>query len=284
MIPKPHTHYVMIKTSRQQERERREKSGILYIPNSAVYMTRNLQHGEIVGIGDKAKQFFPELENGQTLLVHHFVQAENEANAKDEHLVHQDEEFNYYVVTVYEIAGKNSEAYATVTKDGRIIASPVYVLMDYVQPFNENTDVNDEDALQRNMHVSTGGIITFKDWKESREDKEEKMEKMKIEIENLSKSGNEKDHIRKGILDRQAQMDRISSDLNKREFVKYTVAAFHPSLADEFDEDLKVGSTIYVLNMAAQTTISFMGKEYRVVPAKINYLGGITRSESMVES
>ncbi len=270
MIPKPNGHYILIKTSRAEEKERKEKKGSIYLPSSQIFMTRNLQHGEVVSIGDKAQKAFPEVKVGHTLLVHHFVQAENEQSSKDEHLVYQDKKFNYYVVSVYQIAGKTAEAYAT--WDGeKLMPNPYYIFLEYDPPVTMDMDV--ETMIAKSMTVSASGILTFKDWTESREVKEEKMAQLKMEIDGLTKSGTNKPHIIEAIKEKEQRLNILSDQINGKYFAPYTVAAFNPALNESFNGQMKVGSTIYVWSIAAQTTIEFFGKEYRVVKATDQYIG-----------
>jgi hypothetical protein len=274
MIPKPNGHYILIRTSRQEEKDRREKKGSIYLPASQIFMTRNLQHGEVIDIGALAQKKFPEVRIGHTLLVHHFVQAESELEAKDEHLVHQDETFNYYVVTVDQIAGKTAEAYA-VWDGEKLITNPYYVFLNYDAPVALDSDL---DALAGKMNVSASGLLTFGTWVESREDKEKKLAVIKMEVEALSRSGTHKEHVAKGIKEKEVQMDRISAEINGKYFAPYTVAAFNQQLKDDFDGQLEVGSVLYVLEFAAQTTIEFFGKEYRVVKVSDAYIGALKQS------
>lgn len=275
-IPNPNSHYILVRTKRQEERDRREKKGVLHLPNSAVFMTRNLQHGEIVKIGGKAHAAFPEMKAGQTALVHHFVQAESEAAAKDEHLVHQDDIYNYYVVTVYMVAGKNAELYGIFDGE-KIIPNPLFIFLTYIEP--GSLDHNLEAMIAQSMTETSGGLLTFKKWNETREDKEQRMAELKARVESLSKSGNEKEHIRQEIQKIEDEMNKISAEINKRYFKPYQIAAFNPAFSEAFEYPVEVGDTIYTLEIASQTTIEFMGVEYRVVSTKIDYLAGIVTKQ-----
>lgn len=270
MIPTPNGHYILIRTSRQEEIERKERKGSIYLPSSQIFMTRNLQHGEVVSIGEKAHKYFPEVKVGHTLLVHHFVQAENEQAAKDEHLVHQDEKYNYYVVSVYQIAGKTAEAYAA--WDGeKLIPNPYYIFLEFDPPVSMDMDI--DTMIAKSMQISKSGILTFNQWHETREDKEAKMAQLKMEIDGLSKSGVNKSHIKEAIQEKEQKLERLSAEINGKYFGAFTVAAFHESLNESFQNKMKVGSVVYVWTIAAQTTIEFFGKEYRVVKADDKYIG-----------
>lgn len=245
----PHAPYFIIKIPRK----RKEKIGTFFIPEVERYMGHNYQHGEIVGIGEGAAKHFPEAKVGHTLLVHHLVENMNEEEAREDHLVDQDDDYNYYVVTAYEYAGKNIEAYG-VWDGEKIIPNKDYI---FLVPNNDPSELKQSDS----------GLFIFNNWKETREDLERKQAQIKDQSENLAKSNPQKEHIAKGIAEMEREMSNISVKINKREYLPFKIAAYNPELSEQAIE------TAYVYNIAAHTEISFMGKTYIVAMSK--HIGGV---------
>jgi hypothetical protein len=234
-------------------------------------MMYNMQAGEIMAIGSKAREYFPEAQVGQTLLVHHFVEGESESEAKEDHLVHQDDEYNYYVVACYDFHRKGNETYGA--WDGeKIIPNKDYIFLEVPMP---KEPVTADDYINSAIQKTSGGILTFSKWNESRESKAQKMQRLKSEIESLSRSGISKPHIARGIQEKERELESLSLDINSRQYEPHTIAAFNSSLQEEFfpEADIRTGSTVFMLNIATQTQIEFNNKKYIV--AKTSYIGGI---------
>lgn len=267
-IPRPHNPYILIRLERDKEREAKEKQGILYIPPAESLMQYNLPSGEIVAMSPKASEYFPQAKIGHQLLLHHFVQGVNETDARVEHLVHQDDEYNYYVVTPCEHNGKGVEAYGVYDGEN-IIPNKDYLFLE--TDTKKIPDLPQDELLNQSLEVSTGGLLVFREWKESRESKEERQNFLKKQVEDLSKSGNHKKHIQEAIAEKEMEMGAISQDINKQKYETYTVAFCNPELSETFNHHVKSGSRISMLNIAAYTKVVFMGMEYIV--SKVKYIG-----------
>lgn len=265
-FPSPMPSYVLIKISRKQQDEKKNKIGSILIPETQRFLMYNMQGGEIVSIGSKAKEHFPELEIGHTLLCHHFVEQEGELSAREDHLIHQDETYNYYVVTCFDFHRKSNETYG-IWDGEKIIPNKDYIILEVPSKDAPNTP---DEYINSAIKQTQGGILTFTNWTESRETKADKMQRLKREIEELSKSGAQKPHIAQGIKVKEAELEHLSLSINNKSYQQYTVAAFNPELKDSLPE-IEVGSLVYVLNIAAQTEIDFQNKKYIVT--KVNYIG-----------
>ena len=263
---RPHSPYFLIRISRQEQATKQQKIGSIIIPETVRFMMYNVQAGEIVGIGDKAKTHFPEAKVGNILLVHHFVQGESEQEAREDHLVHQDELYNYYVVTCFDFYRKGNETYG-VWDGEKIIPNKDYIFLNVPVKNDPNTP---DEYIQSALHKNESGIFTFSNWSESRESKADKMKQLQRDIKELSKSGVQKEHIAKAIKEKEAELELLSIDLNVKTYVKHIVAAFHPDLLESIP-NICIGDAIYILNYAAETQIDFMDKKYIV--AKTNYIG-----------
>jgi hypothetical protein len=269
-IPKPMPSYFLIRISREQEKRKRQSVGSIIIPETHTFMMYNVQCGEVVGIGAKAHEYFPEVEIGYTLLIHHFVEGANEHESREDHLVHQNEDYNYYVVTCFDFYRKGNETYG-VWDGEKIIPNKDYVFLQVPPPVEP---VSADDYINSALVKTTSGILTFSNWTDSRETKVQKMQRIKSEIEQLSKSGISKPHVAKGIQEREAELSQLSLNINAKSYEIYTIAAFNPELKNNFRSDafIEVGAKIYIVNQAAQTEIDFKGTKYIV--AKVNYVGG----------
>lgn len=265
-IPRPASPYFLVKISRKEQQNKKQKIGSIIIPETQRFMMYNAQAGEIVEIGHRAHEYFPEAKIGDVLLCHHFVESENESESRLDHLVHQDEDYNYYVVAAFDYGRKGNETYG-VWDGEKIIPNKDYIFLEV--PIKDDPKSPDE-YINSALSKSSGGLLVFSNWSESRETKAEKMQRLKREIQELSKSGAQKPHIAEGIKVKEAELERLSLDINNKSYQKYTVAAFNPELTESLPE-IEIGASIYILNIAAQTEIDFMGNKYIVT--KANYIG-----------
>jgi hypothetical protein len=256
----------MIKIERALQEEKKNKLGSIIIPETQRFLMYNMQGGEITAIGSKAKEHFPELEIGHTLLCHHFVEGEGEQSAREDHLIHQDETYNYYVVTCFDFHRKSNETYG-IWDGEKIIPNKDYIFLEVPTKDTPNTP---DEYINSAIKQTQGGILTFTNWTESRETKAEKMQRLKNEIQELSKSGAQKPHIAQGIKVKENELEQLSLNINNKSFQQYIVAAFNPDLKNDLP-NIEIGGSVYVLNIAAQTEIDFMDYKYNVV--KTSYIG-----------
>lgn len=258
---RPTAPHFIVKVSIQQEKQTKEKTGNLFIPQTATFMAFNTQCGEIVAIGEGAAEHFPEAKIGDTLLMHHFVQATDANKAKEEHLIYWDDEYHYYAVTAYEWSGKGNETYGVFDGE-KIIPNKEYV---FLVPKVVNQSLVKRDS----------GVLVYDGWTESREEKEDKMNRLKSESQSLALSGTNKDHIRQGIAEKEREMGGISKNINKQEFKPFTLAYANQQLSEDFGTQLQTGDTLFVLNQACGTIITFNETEYIV--SKTRFVGALAR-------
>lgn len=267
-LPRPHSPYFLVKVAIKDEKKRKEKVGSIFVAPSQTFMAYNTQVGEIVSIGEGASAYFPEAKIGHLLLMHHFVQNNSTEEAKEEHLIHWDEEYNYYVVTAYEFNGKNCETYG-IWDGENIIPNKDYIFLKTIVPIHK--DLPPDELINQQLSVSKHGILLFENWTDSRESKEAKMAEVKKEVESLSKSGTNKRHVQQGIADKEAEMNKMSADINKQKYLPYTVSYANNGLSNWFDRPIKEGDTLYMLNIACSTEIKFNDVSYIVT--KIKFIG-----------
>lgn len=266
-LPKPYNPYFLVRTERIKEKESKTKIGSLYVSEVEALMQYNLSSAEIIDISPKAATYFPEAKIGHQLLMHHFVLDVNEAAAREDHLVHQDDVYNYYVVTAFEHNGKGAECYG-IWDGEKIIPNKDFVFLENDTALTDQ--LPPEEAIDAAIKKTESGLFIFKEWRESREDKEQKQADLKKEVESLSKSGVHKPHIQQAIKEKEKAMEAIGNEINRQKYQSYTVAFANKQLSEWFNKPIVAGDILAILNIAAQTRFKFMNKEYIV--CKTNYI------------
>jgi hypothetical protein len=262
----PMPPYFIVRVPRKDISEKREKIGNLYFPPSFVFLTRECQASQIVAIGEDAAAVFPEAKIGNILLHHHFVTGKEKENA-DEGRYHiaSDDTFNYYSVTVESHDGRGNETYG-IFNGKEIIPHPEFIFLE-----KENNNDIPEEFKNQVLRKTSGGLLTFNRFVESREELRDKNKRLQDRVKSLHNLGNPTFEILREIEKLESEMLENSRKLNKKSFDPYIVAATNPILEEWFGTPVNKGDIVYVLNIAAGTTIDYMKKEYRVV--KIQYVG-----------
>lgn len=256
---RPHKAYFLVKINKEEQKNRREKtnSGIYLAPNY-VWMTRCMQNAEIVAIGEFAHKSFPEAKIGDTLLMHHFIEGGDEDQG-DNFLVDSDEKFNYYVCAGYCLPGERVLTYGIWTGE-KLISHPAWVFLE-TEP--APLELSLQEVINEKTELNAGGIVVFKNWKETREDKENKMAALKDQITVLAKWPQNKEVV----YGYQQEINRLSKELNTWYQTAYTVAG---TISSTFESSYPIYPTniIFLRSLVAQTKIEFMNKEYRVAPSE----------------
>lgn len=230
----------------QQQKTRQFEDGLAISPNY-VYMQHEIQNGEIVSIGKMANDLFPTVEIGHTLIFHHFVTGKGIEDQTDSpYLLYEDENYNYYNVTVTSYNGERNMTYGV--WDGKTIITHT----DYI--FLELGEVEKEV-------IEKDAIIEIKNWSESRDQKSARMAEMKNAVAELTKT-TVNDNLKKEIEKREKEMSKISKDINKKQINIYKVAFSQTPFTE-----------VGMLNMACHTHISFLNKEYIIAETKYLYFG-----------
>lgn len=274
MIPIPMPSFILIRIEKKQQQERKEKIGSLYFPVEYTFMQRGLQNGEIVSIGETAQKEFPEAKPGHILIVHHFLEGKKNDKGYEQFLVHADEDYKYYVVTALDHNGQKNMTYG-IWNGEKIITHKEYILLEKEQVKSEETEGDIYDKL---TEKSSSGLFLFKQWRQTRADKEARLAELKNQVQSLSKS-TMTEAVRKGIEEKELEMNNISKDINSKRYQPYKIAAFNPSLNEWFDTKIQHGEIIYMRNDACNTTVEILGKEYII--AKTDYIGLIYRGNSV---
>lgn len=263
---KPMPPYFIVSIPRKEQAERKSKIGHVYLHPNFVYMTRGMQCGQIVAIGDTAHETMPEARLGDTLLLHHFVES-----TEKQFCITSDQHFHYYVVTCMSHNGQNNQTYG-IYNGSKIIAHPDYVFLDCQQP--TASDLTPEEYLTAQLKAQESGIVTFKDWKVDREEITKRIQAIKAQVDQLTKSRMSPE-LKEVIEGYEAEMNRLSKLMTKQQFQLYKLIAgsqhFFDMVKEQYETSLKVGDNIYMLNIACDTKMEFNKREFIV--AKSQHFG-----------
>src|SRR5574338_1184262 len=250
-------HYVLVRCSIKEQKDKKEKVGNIHIPQTATYMKYNLEHGEIISIGEKAHKNFPEMKVGHQAIMHHFVEGENDSDSKIHHLIHIDKKYKYYAITTKVLTSdtfsRRNETYG-VWDGTKIIPHPQFTFLKY----EEEKITNDDRNLQR----SSGGLLVFKKWSESREDLLDKLERMKQENLQLAKTQRNRPQVEAKIKQNEEEMERITLELNKNAPSLFPIAHMNDTLKKSINKSF---GYVYAMKSACGTLVQFKGVTYRVV-------------------
>lgn len=253
--------YFIVKINKETQSQRKEKIGMLYLHFKEVFMQRNMQCGEIVGIGKDAKNIFPDSKIGDTVLFHHFV----EGDSKKSNLIFQDKEYNYYYVTTSDFNGHRNETYGIFDGE-KIIPHPEFIFIKDEEEVKEGYEDN-EDFINKNTK-QVGSLILFNNWTESRDVKEEKAKTLMAEIKNQSKGKSMSDSTKRGLEEKQKDAESITASLNKREYKLFDIEYYPKSMEKKCNANLEDKKGVYVLSLAAHTELDFLDKKYKVLSTK----------------
>lgn len=226
----------LVKVPKEEENNRREMDGGLFLHPNYIYMTRNTQCGIIESISENAHKEFPEAVIGDMLLIHHFVQRSHSTKGdNDKFIAFEDETYKYYNVTSKESNGNNNMSYG-IYRNGVIIPHPQYVFLE--------KEIDNKDG-----------------WYQTSEQVYQKLEAIKNSIEYLAKTKKTPDTIM-AMRNKEAEMSILNQSLHTKEYLPYKISFAHPSLG------ISNGTTIFALSIAVNTIVEVQGIEYRIAEAK----------------
>jgi hypothetical protein len=243
--------HFLVKINKCQQAERRGKINDLFFSNpNNVFMTRNMQYGEIVMVGSAgwpspvketidsngnktgewidwhASEYLPQAWIGDDLLFHHSIEGTmddrgggdaRQAYERDKHILFEDEVDRYYMVHY-------SQVYGVVKKDGTIFTSPDWIFgKPYEPPKPEGVEV---DEHGRELVQNESGLFLFEGYQQSDSEKLQHLDRLKKETQWLSKTNpGDDDHKKREIVesltDKTREMERISREMNKSRLMPF---------------------------------------------------------------
>ena len=250
--------YIIIRISKQEQKDRKFKIGSLYIPEQLIYMTRNCQAGEVVEIGEAAKELLPGIEVGHVLIVHHFLESTSKS-----YFIDSDNIYNYYTCPCMETNMNLTYGYYN---GETIIPHPDHVFLNAEK--RAAKPMTPDEYIESAIAKTDGGLFVFKGWEETREDKEAKMERLKAENQELAKTGPDRPDVKKAIEEREAQLNKLSKEINSKKLLPYKVEFAHPVMSERFGKQITKGDILYCANFACQTKMEFQKVEYIVAKSE----------------
>ncbi len=221
-----------------------ERPLVLDIPVTSQDMRFNLQFGEIVMIGRKAGQIFPEAEMGDNLIVHHTVEykerAENDMNWNDWHLIEEDDKFEYRLVHA------SKEVLGVWKMKEEDTAKAIIPYPDFV--FCHPSFKKAEFQMQNGVWVPDA-------WETALEENTDKLDELKARIEELNALGvmkqqdndsnyKEKDQIKKTIDSINDERRSITRKMHQKHLVEAKVVFINQKTNEQYLSDLEPGDVI----------------------------------------
>lgn len=169
----PNRNSLIVCFDKKKQQQKKEKKGSIYLPQQFLYMEYYLQYGTVHSIGCDVLLNTPEIEIGDTVLVHHIV----EDNPL--FLVHSDSDFEYR--TVNAICHKNdhsfsSQVYGIIKKDTNEIV-----------PFDTFLFIETKDISPLTKQI-TSDLIIIPDYQNDEAFLQKMQEEHKLHMKTLEKS------------------------------------------------------------------------------------------------
>lgn len=298
-MPIPEKYEVMpwlflVKINKEEQKafkEKISKNSPFFMPVDQIHNARNMEHGEIVQIGERLRGTdkcwdFDRQENmcewgiygwedckvGHTLIFHHTIeQHETSKDRTAQYWVFDDETHNYYVVDYFNVRG---------FYDGeKITPHPNFVFLKNIPAFVEDG----EDVVNGNkVKKSEGGILLITKWDESASDIAQKSERIKEHIESLTKSKRtpEMQLVLESMEEERIQLNRKAQ---KKMFLPYRVAWSNKKLDRDFGRKLVEDDVLYCFNKACLYVSNFQDKEYSYIIALTEHVGFLYHTKSWLQ-
>lgn len=259
--------YFLVRINKNEQRENGEKiskDSPFFIPVSQVFNSRNMEHGEIVDIGDKMKDIYgwEGCKPGHTLIFHHTIETPQEKTAK-RYFLYEDSVYNYYVVDEMNVRG---------FYDGeKIVPHPNFVFLKNIPAFPNMDDV---DAATGNKVKKEGSIFLITNWEDSSQNIAQRSEKIKIRQEELAKNKRTPE-IQLELERLQKEREQLNRKAQRKEYLPYRVAAANEYLCRDFGRHIGEDDVLFVFNKAAMYISNFKDKEYSYIIAMTEHIGGL---------
>lgn len=246
--------YILVRINKSAQTERKEKEGSIYLPQRHMGMTRNLQHGEVVQIGETAAKYHPEVQIGDTALFTHFIEEEpwrvvdRDANGDEYRVIDCRKETIEYSL--------NYELFGVEKKDGSLVAAYHHIICD------TNTTAMVKKDFLSNLILTVDSAIWEDD--ELLRQKIEDLDGQKHSIEQTLASTKDPYHFEKieKDLDRiNKERRRITAFMNRNVFVFLQAISVNPRAQRDLgvypgDNVIMVSNILYDLD--------YKGKKYKL--------------------
>ena len=246
---------IRIDRKAQYKKQKKTESGV-QVPNMFRYMRFFLQYGEVMEIGCKAKEWYPNLEIGDMAILHHFVEGQ------PHRILSQNNDWEYRICETYdpmsrEIMGvmkKNNLGEWIITPFGKqIFLNPD--IMPFDETYNPQIDANKHTGGKETPFTTFVGLLDARQ-KKGNENYEYHLQQLNYEGRKLNADKPE-DVVKAGEIDQEItklQQEKLRIDsFMRRNFLVIT---------DQVKPKLE-GSKVAVPYQGLYP-ISLMGKDYLI--------------------
>lgn len=276
-------NFFLVKVNKEAQKNYKEKvskDSPFFMPLGSVHNTKNMEHGEIVQIGEamvgtdqwddhkegRGIYGWEKCKVGDTLIFHHTIESPLNSKAKDAHyypyFVFEDETYNYYYVDYINIRG----FYDGIT----VTPHPNYVFLKNIPAFPPEGDI--DERTRHKIKKSTGGILLITDWEDSAEDIAHKIQRLKERIESLTKS-TRTDQVQKELERLELERQNLNRKAQQNKFLPYRVAFSNRRVDRNFGKKLVEDNILFCFNKACLYISNFQLKEYKYIIAPVEHIG-----------
>lgn len=249
-------------------------------------MRYNLQFGEIVAIGSKATEVFPEPELGDYLIFHHSVEykerAHGDKNHNDWHLVgktkEEDDDYEYRVVhcekEVFGVFKPNLPA------EDAIIPFPTFI---FCHPNVRKASM--QKSIIKGVDGKEIELWAPDSWEKSMEDYTQQLEELQFQVQEMNTNSimkevdnesnyKKKDEIRKAIDKIARERREITKKMHQKRLFDLTVLFINPKTNEELGENIERGDAIMV-DFGLIYPLDFFGNHYAL--ARVGHIEALIK-------
>lgn len=266
-------HYFMVRINIEEQKrckERFSKDSVLYMPPSNIGNSRNMECGEIVQIGEWAKNIFEEAKIGDVLIFDWIIES-GQDETRLSFFLYSDEEYNYYAVNEPNIKG--------LYKDGIVIPHKNYIFLKNISAFPPSGELDEVSGLH--LDKTQSGLFVFTDYKETPQDIARKVEDLKLQINSLAKSRRTL-QVQQAIDNLSKEMNGLNRKLQKKTLLPYKVAYSSKRVDRNFGFKLKEDDILYCENWACRYITNFKNKDYSYIVCPVDNIGFLYKSQGQV--
>lgn len=250
-----HKDFVLVRISRQEQRDKREKVGSILLHHSVAHMQHNLQQGLVCAVGSNVLKILPEIGLGDTALFSHVVEGtvsvtDNNKEYKDRNIIDDsDPDYRYYMVHAVMFSNDTDPEgnpigkpiaraqllYGCIKRHTAEVHMTIFYTLALASP-----DERDNRTMKKTYIKDVNGkeqvILSFVDFKEERKQIEDRLEKMKMEAETHPKRAEQL----------QIEMEKLTRSLNRKRAATFVPVFSSPHwYLDAFGHPLDASWILY---------------------------------------
>lgn len=261
-IKSANPNFFVVKINKELQLQNKEGNSIIKRAATYTFGKGGMQHGEIISIGKLAKLIIPQAKIGGFLLFSWKVEyVPQESKKPNMALIHEDEEYNYYTITISEFKRRDCDCYAYFDNE-IFITHPSFVI---IHPKEETA----QEIIQRES-----GIYCYNNWRMTEDEIMYKINQNTQHIYSLSITHasllqtreSESYPIKRYMQALEEENRRLSELIHGKEVVEeYTVAFCNPI------HKFKKGDVVFGYNIFFLQPITINDKNYFIGKQKFVY-------------